>query len=103
VAGWMLAGIASAPQLKDVATLQPGRKEQLDREMAALFTRLMTKDCMSEAKALFATRNSGAFEAAGQPLGMIAMRELMGDPATLAALSAYASYLKEEDFVSIVP
>jgi hypothetical protein len=103
VAGWMLAALASAPQLKGVAEVAPARKDAADRGMARTYTRLIAKDCESQSRALFATRKPEAFGAASRPLGEIAMRELMSDPATMAALAAYANYLDNDDFKDVIP
>jgi hypothetical protein len=101
VAGWMLAAMGSAPQLKGVVTVEPGKKEQADRTMAAFFTRIMTVDCAAEAKVLFASGDRRAFELAGRPLGEIAMRELLGNPVAMDSMAAYTRYLKESDFAGV--
>ena len=102
VAGWMLAAIASAPQLKDVAVVTPAKKEQLDRGMAAVFTRLMTKDCPAQAQALIATQDQSGFEVAGGALGKIAMQELLGNPASQRAIGEYTRYLNRADFSGVM-
>jgi hypothetical protein len=101
VASWMLAAMASAPQLKDVAVVTPARKEQADRTMATVFTRLMTKDCATDAKALFAARDPQAFQQAGRPLGEVAMKELISNPKTMEALGAYVRYINPADFAAV--
>ena len=101
VAGWMLAAMASAPELHDVASVTPERKEKADRAMAAVFTRLITRDCAAESKALFALGDTSAFKQAGRPLGEVAMQELMSNPKTMEALAAYVRYLNPLDFAEV--
>lgn len=104
VARWFLSAIASAPQVAGVATLLPGRKVELDKGMAALFTRLMAVDCAREARPLFAAQNAGeSFRVAGEALGRVAISELLSNPEANAALGAYAQYLKKEDFKNVLP
>ena len=57
-AGWMVAALASAPQLAGVANVDPSTKAALDRQLAAIFTRLMTVDCAAEARPLFQARDN---------------------------------------------
>ncbi|SOB79896.1 hypothetical protein SAMN06297144_0787 [Sphingomonas guangdongensis] len=103
VARWMLAAMASAPQMSDVVTVQPGQKERNDRAMAALFTRLLVTDCAERSKVLFGMATVNGFETAGEALGGVAMKELLSDPKASAALAAYASCLDKEAFKPVLP
>ena len=100
VARWFVAATASAPQAADVATVRSGRKDELDRAMAALFTRLLATDCADEARPLFAAGagSEAGFRVAGEALGRVAIGELLGNQAARTALSAYTKYLRPEDF-----
>ena len=101
-AGWMVAALASAPQLAGVANVDPSTKAALDRQLAAIFTRLMTVDCAAEARPLFQARDNEGMRIAGGALGRIAMQEISGDPAASEALEAFTKYLRGEDFVSLM-
>ncbi|WP_232492286.1 hypothetical protein [Novosphingobium kaempferiae] len=102
LARWFVAALASAPQISDVARVEPGRKDQLDRQVAAIFTRLMATDCAQEARPLFRARSSAGIRAGGETLGRLAMQEIMGDPKSAAAMfSGYVSYLRDEDFAAL--
>ncbi len=98
VASWMLASLASAPQMADVAKVDPAKKTGFDQGMARLFTRLMTQDCAAQSSPLFKAKSETGFRTAGESLGKIAMQELLGNPAASAALGAYANYLNDADF-----
>lgn len=98
VARWMLVAMASAPQMRDVLTVAPGRKEGLDRGMAALFTRLLVRDCPDAAQAVFKLKSNQAFQVAGESLGRVAVQELLTNPQASAALGEYVKYLKAEEF-----
>jgi hypothetical protein len=95
---WMLAALGSTPRLKDVVRVEPDKKDQLDRQVALVMTRLITVDCLAEAKAVAKDKQGDGFRIAGQSLGRMAVQELFGDPDSERALSGYASYLHEEDF-----
>ena len=102
VARWMLAGLASAPTMVDVAKVNPVRKVQADKDMAAIFTRLMTVDCATEARPLFLAKSKAAFETAGGALGGIAMKELLSDPRAAQGLADYVQYLDQSAFANVV-
>ncbi|MCP1471534.1 hypothetical protein J3E64_003245 [Sphingobium sp. OAS761] len=103
VARWFLTAVASAPQAAGVATLTPGKKEEFDKGMAAIFTRLMTVDCADQARPLFKARDQAGFRIAGEALGRVAMEELLNNPQASAALGAYTRYLRQEDFKAVLP
>lgn len=102
MARWLIGAMASAPQVADVAKVDPAKKDQTDRQLAGIFTRLMTVDCASQARPLFHARSDMGFRAAGETLGRLAMQDLMGDPKAAAAMvGGYVSYLREEDFAPL--
>ena len=98
LAAWVVVALASAPQLAGIADIEPGTKDELDKRTAAIFTRLMTVDCLAEAKPLAQARNSEGFQEAGRALGRIAMQEVLGNPRAAESLNAFTRYLREEDF-----
>ncbi len=101
VARWLLASLASAPQVKDVTTPTPGKKVTLDKGMAGLFTRLLTVDCKAGARPVFKQKTQAGFTVAGEALGRVAMTELLSNKDALAALATYVEYLDEKDFKEV--
>ena len=95
VARWMGASIAMSPAMADVVTVDADKKDAIDREMAATFTRLMTVDCQAEMGALVKARDAMGIQAASGMLGQMAMQELLRDPATMQALMAHAKYIDQ--------
>ena len=93
VAQWMGASLAMSPAMKDVVTIDAAKKDEIDRQMAKLFTRLMTVDCNAEMAVLVKNRDAHGIEAGSGRLGEMAMRELMQDPVTMQAMIAYARYI----------
>jgi hypothetical protein len=100
LAKWIAAAMLSAPQLADIGKVDASKRDSLDRDTAALFTRIVTKDCLEQARPAFkqgSTAMSGAFEA----LGRVAMQELTGNPQSSAAFATFTKYLREEDFAGV--
>ena len=93
VARWMAASMASSPMMDGLVSVDAAGKDQIDRAMAKLFTRLMAEDGAAEAKVVVKARDQQGMQAAGGRLGEIAMQELMMDPAAMQALLAYAQYI----------
>lgn len=93
VARWMAASLAMAPQMDGVVKVDAAAKEKVDKDMAALFTRLFANDCTDEMKVLIKSGDSQGIKAAGGKLGEMAMSELMSNPTAMSALMAYMKYL----------
>lgn len=102
VARWLLTALASAPQVADIASVSAAKREEANRAMAGLFTRLLTKDCATEARVLFKARDQSGFQVAGESLGRVAVQELLNNPKALQAMGAYSAYINEADFKDVV-
>ena len=101
-ARWMAASMGTAPKLRGTVTVDPQAKEDADREMAALFTRLFTEDCVDQAQVLMRAGDTAGIEAAGGRLGLMAMEELMSDPAVLSSMMGYLAYVDFAAFARVV-
>lgn len=97
-ARWFVAILASAPKVQGVARVKPGVKDQLDRQVAAIFTRVITKDCAAESRPLWKVRSDAAFRVAAETFGRLAMQEVSSDPEGQKIFAGYASYIKPADF-----
>jgi hypothetical protein len=89
---WIAVSIGSANSMQDAMTVKPGAKEEADRKMGVLFTRLFTVDCRNEAAPLLKGKDDAGVEAAFGQLGRIAMNELMADPQVEQSLTAFVQY-----------
>ena len=87
--------------MQGVATVDPGVKDALDRQVAAIFTRVITKDCAAEARPLWKARSNAAFRVAGEALGRLAMQEVASDPEGANIFAGYASHIKPADFAEL--
>lgn len=101
VARWMAGSMASSPMMDGLVEVDTAAKEQVDRSMADLFARLLTKDCKAQAKVVMDNRDQMGMQAAGGRLGEIAMAELMMDPAAMRAMMAYIQYIDPASFAAL--
>jgi len=98
VARWIAGAVASAPQVAALVKIDAAEKDQVDRAMAKVFTRLMTVDCLAQAKPLLKAGSRAGFEIVGESLGRIAVTELLNNPQASNSIEAYARYLDRQAF-----
>ena len=98
LAKWVVAILASSPNVAGVAKLEPGLKDQLDVQTAKTFTRLFTQDCAAEARPLWQARSTAGFRVAGETLGRLAIQEAMSGPGVDAMFSGYAAKIDRAAF-----
>jgi len=90
---WLFAAMAANPQIAPMAKVTPADREDLTRRFAQISERLLTDDCRSETVQALRNEGPGVIEAGFRVLGEAAMRGLMSDPATSAALGGADQYL----------
>jgi len=100
---WFISSLTLAPQLSGVAEVKAETRDAIDRAVAATFTRLLTVDCLDQARIVAKEPGRDGFKVAGQTFGRIAAREVMGDPKADAAMGNFAKYLNDEDFAKLRP
>lgn len=98
LAQWVFAAMAAHPEIKPLSNVTEANREEMDRSMAALATRLLTENCRTEAKAAISTGGSAAIEAAFEVLGQLAMQEIMSDASVNASITRYGKYLDNAKF-----
>lgn len=98
---WVAVSIGSSDRLQDAITVKPGAKEEVDRKMGELFTRLFTVDCRKEAAPLLKGNDNVGVEAAFGELGRIAMSELTNDPQLEQILTGFVQYADLEALAEV--
>jgi hypothetical protein len=100
MARWIFIAMAAHPEMKDISAVTPEAREAASKEMAALVTRLLTEQCVAQARALFAQGNgsTNALVTSFGALGQVAMHELMADPRVNAATGEFTKYLDRQKF-----
>ena len=103
LAKWMLGGLAGTPLSKGLVTLDPASKVQVDKDMARVFERLMTVDCLAEIQAIAKAGDTHGVERGFQTLGQIAMQDVMRDPAVGDSLGAVMNYISPDALKNLAP
>ena len=76
--------------------IDDANRDELDKLLATMLTRLMTDTCRTEAKAAMEKDGSQAFQNAFGTIGKLAMQELMSNPEVNASFSRFAKYIDQK-------
>jgi hypothetical protein len=98
---WMFVAMTAHPEIHPFSNVTDANRDEVDKKMAALATRLITDSCKTEAKAAIESEGSESFKAAFGALGKLAMQELMSNPSVRASFARYEKYLDKDKFDSV--
>jgi hypothetical protein len=90
---WVFVMIGKHPGLSDLSEVTADKQEKADRQMGALFERLLSKDCATETHVAMAGNDSDALPTAFGTLAQKAVGKLMDDPAVTAAAENFIKYV----------
>jgi hypothetical protein len=99
---WVFVMMSKHPKVADLAMTTPEKEDQINRQVGALFERLLTKDCADETKAAMATSKEGAFRDAFGVLGTKAFQSLESDPSVEQASQAFIKYVDMNKIVQVL-
>jgi len=99
---WVFVMMAKHPKVADLAAITPDKEDQINRQMGALFERLLTKDCASETSAALAEDGDAAFSKAFEALGATAFSGLETDPAVQQASQNFITYVDMNKIVQVL-
>ena len=77
---WMFKIYSDHPEVSYMVDLSDREKKVIDKEMADLFTRLLSEDCIDESKNAQKYEGNIVFFRAFQSLGQVAAQGFMGNP-----------------------
>lgn len=95
---WMFSAMSSDPRLSDMTTLNRTARDKVNGDMAALYDRLMLKDCREPAKLALKNEGIEAVEGAGKALGEAAAMGLFLSPQAVAELESFSKKIDESGF-----
>ena len=90
---WVFGMISKHPGVSDLGTVTPEKQEQIDRQMGALFERLLSKDCTDETRAAMAENKDDAIADAFGVLSGNAFGKLTDDPGVAATAENFVKYV----------
>lgn len=89
---WMFVAMSKHPAVSSLVTLTDAQVDQANKQMAELFTRLMTVTCKDQAKLALKNEGGIAVQQAFQKLGQQAGAELFIDPNVAKGMSGMTKY-----------
>lgn len=95
---WTFSSLSHHPNIKQISSVSKTQSEQINRKIANLFTKLITKACSSETRKAFEYEGELALEKSFEFLGKIAGKELFLDPRVEKESSSFKKYLNESKF-----
>jgi hypothetical protein len=101
MARWIFVGMSVHPEIQILSNVTEKDRDEFDRKLAAIVTRLLTENCKAQAKnALEKEADEAPVKAAFSVMGKLAMQELMSDPKVQTAFTGFAKYLDTDKFKS---
>lgn len=102
LARWIFLAMSLHPEIRNLSAATAATRDEADKKMAALVTRLLTVNCEQQTKIVAANEGGAGMFTAFKSLGEVAMRELMGNPDVAASVGAYARYLDQKKIDSVL-
>jgi hypothetical protein len=84
---WIFSAIAAHPDLKEFTTIDAARREQIESESAAVFERLIVKDCTAQTRLALMQEGTEGFQTAFKTLGELAMGGVVEDAQVQAGMA----------------
>ena len=95
MARWVFVGMSTHPELESFSKVTDKNRDDLDKVMAAMFTKLVTESCPAQAKTAIEKEGPIAFQTAFGIIGKLAMQELMSNPEVNSSFTRYTKYLDQ--------
>lgn len=93
---WIFSAIALNPELAPYTNIPDEKRASFDRNMAALFERLVADACPKEASDAFRYEGASAFATAFQLLGQVAGKQLFASPEVAAGSEAFSKLIDQK-------
>jgi hypothetical protein len=101
MARWVFVGMSAHPEIRSLSNVTEKDRDELDKTMAALLTKLIVKNCPSQAKTAMQNEGNAAFQAAFGTIGKLAMQELMSNTEVNSSFSRFSKYLDKNKIDSV--
>ena len=90
-AKWLFAMIALHPAVKGLEAVSKDQRAEINRATSRLFERLVTEDCLTEARDVVKYEGGNALGDSFKVFGAVAMRELLADPSVASGMSEFGN------------
>lgn len=101
LARWIFLAMSSHPEIRNLSAATAATRDDADKKMAALVTRLLAVNCEKQTKAVAMNEGNAGMFIAFKSLGEVAMRELMGNPEVMSSVGSYAKHVDQQRMESV--
>jgi hypothetical protein len=100
---WMFATAALHPDVRSIASVSPEQRVEINKNLAALFERLLTVACRKETREALQFEGPSTMESSFQVLGQVAGRELFSDPQVASGMANTFKYIDAKKLQELAP
>ncbi len=93
---WIFVAMSQHPLVASMSNVKADEKEGANKEVGALFMRLLTDTCKDKAKAAIKAEGAAAIQTSFQVLGQVAASEMFTDQNVVAVMSGLDKYVDNE-------
>lgn len=100
---WVFAIAALHPSVKPLSSVTDAKRNDLSKNVADLFTTLLTDTCRKETQDAVKYEGPAAIQTSFALLGQVAMTDLFSNPDVAKGMGAFSQYLDRSKFDSVFP
>ena len=101
LARWVYAGMSIHPEIQELSNVTNVNREDLDKSIATMFTKLITENCPAQAKLAVDQDGLTGFQTALGTIGQLAMQELLSNPDVNASFTNFTKYIDQNKINSV--
>lgn len=98
---WIFGAIALHPDIKRYSNITGEQHEAMDKAAAQLIERLLTRDCVQEAKTAIKYDGNVAIQTAFELAGRVAMTNIMQAPEVTSGMQNMAKFIDQKRFTEL--
>ena len=93
---WLFAAAALHPDVKSIASVSDAQRDELNKNAAKLFERLLTESCRSEAQEAVKYEGPSTLESSFNVLGQVAARGRFSHPTVARGTGELTNYVDKQ-------
>jgi len=98
---WLFAAAALHPDVKSIASVSDTQRDELNKNAAKLFERLITESCRSETQEAVKYEGPSTLESSFNVLGQVAARGLFSHPTVARGTAELTNYVDRQKLESV--
>jgi hypothetical protein len=96
LAKWIFSAISAHPEMQDISKQNPANRDQMDRTIGEMVTKLLTESCRTQTLAAVDQEGGAALQSGFSVLGELAMAELLSNEEVKTSFSGFEKYVDKQ-------